>query len=124
MAFQLTSIAGSMSAAQLAQQASTAEEQDKARVYRQELTKELARHAQQTEEEVSAANQEGHRRIGDRPPQQRKRRGTPHHEPEPEPAVDPADDFGQAEPHMLDVRDDDTAPDQPPTPPGHVDLTA
>jgi len=123
MAFQLTSIAGSLTAGQFTQQASTAEEQDKTRQYRQELARELARHAQQTEEEVGAANQEGHRRIGDRPPEQRKGQAHPHHEPEPEQAVPPDEDLGPAEPHLLDVKDNDT-PAPPPNPLGNIDVTA
>ena len=122
MSFQLNSIAGSASAATLAQQVNTANEQEQGRVYRQELAKELARHAQQTEEEVAAANQDGHRRIGDRSPEQRKRQARPHHQPEPETA-ESDEDFAPAEPHLLDVKDNDTAP-RPTKPAGNIDMTA
>lgn len=124
MAFQLNSIVGSLTAAQLAQQADTANEQEQTRLYRQEMRKELARHAQQTEEEVSAANQEGHRRIGDRPARQRRRQGDAQPERDEASGPEPDEEFGPGEPHLLDVRDNDTAPARRPEPAPHVDLTA
>ena len=122
MSFQLNSIAGSVTAAQLAQQANTAHEQEQTRVYQQALAQELARHAQQTEEEVRAANQEGHRRIGDRPPEQERRRRSPEREHEEAAGPEPEQEEFAADAHRLDVKDNDTAATRA-KPAGHIDLT-